>query len=319
MNGTELERIHQQAEGVIDTAIAKNNAAESEALNDFIFLLGGLNAISTIATNLNAALIVNMQRIRDEKLYLAAGSPRFEIFCDTHPRSPMKYKKFNYIEGIFKNVGSPLLFDLLNESELSLRQQKLIRKGDVYLEGDKMIVRHGNESLTLDVANKPGWTDALVAVAEANAELKRKGERDAKEKAELKATIERGQAEVAEKQRAIDSMLTGDPYNEAFSHAINGLLLLTEQIGHLHDAEKTKRGPDAIETLWSVMLQVRKSYGVNFAFRESGSPPALGGVAAASADGVVLSRNNGTTGGLPNSVIDAVLSKDDNWGDEEEV
>ena len=80
-------------------------------------------------------------------------------------------------------------------------------------------------------------------------------------------------------------------------------------IGHLPDEEKPVKGKDAIETLWSVMLQVRKSYGVNFAFTESPGFPASSPAVAANGS----APHGLTTDQLRNAI------GDDGFGDEEEA
>ncbi len=168
MKGTELANIERKSEEIIEGEIAQTyNAAD---LNDLYFQLGGLDAIDAITTNLMSALIRSYQQIRDNQTYRAAGYQRFDEFLDNHPRSRMSYKRFNYIEGIYKNLG-PEPFDLLSGSGLSMRQMKQIGKGNVEIDGDKVLVHFDGEVVEeFNINNRREWMQSLKALADSHAE-----------------------------------------------------------------------------------------------------------------------------------------------------
>lgn len=174
MKGTDLEQIKTHADEVIagEISLVVNEEQEKE----LYFLLGGLDALNTVASNMNAAVIINLQRIRDEKLYLSSKFKTFEDFMDGHPKSTMSYKRFNYVEGVFKNLGHQV-FDLLNGSGLSMRQQKLLGKGNVEIIGDKVIVHRDDETTEVEINNRREWLESLRILADANAEKAIKLER----------------------------------------------------------------------------------------------------------------------------------------------
>lgn len=165
--GKELERIQQQAEATVVEAM--DDAATADALNNLIFQMGGLDAINTIASNLNAAFIIRCQRIRDNKEYLVAGYERFDDFMDNFPQSPMSYKRFNYIEGIYKNLGADV-FDLTSSAGLSQRQMKLLGKGNVEIDGEKIVVKTDDGPVEIEIGNRRQWLQSLQAFAKSNAD-----------------------------------------------------------------------------------------------------------------------------------------------------
>lgn len=163
-----LEKIQHKAEGIIGETLSAE--AEQEGVNDLYFVMGGLDAINTIATNLNSALIIRLQHIRDNNLYLKAGFSRFDEFMDKFPRSPMGYKRFNYLENIFKSLGSDI-FDLTSSAGLSARQQKLLGKGNVEVEGSKVLVHFDGDVVEeFDINNRRQWLESLKALADSHAE-----------------------------------------------------------------------------------------------------------------------------------------------------
>jgi hypothetical protein len=143
---SEVNALETAAIGIVETAVAENR--KTEGLTEFYsFCLAVIDTANAIATNLNAAVIANLQRIRDDRLYAALGYTRFDAFLDEHPRSPMKYKRFNYLEGVITTLGSQK-FDLLLRIGISMRTMKLLAAGDIDVEGDEIVV--GGEGACAD-------------------------------------------------------------------------------------------------------------------------------------------------------------------------
>lgn len=260
MNGTELERIQHKAGEVISSEIASKQNADD--LNDLFYKLGGLDVLQTVANNLNAALIVNLQRIRDEEQYRAAGFNRFDAFLDNHPRSPMAYKKFNYIEGIFKTVG-PDVFDILSGSGLSLRQRKLLEKGDVEIDGDEILVNHDGEVITFEITNRREWLDSIKVLAKSNAEKAAKLDRQ-------KEKIEKHDAEKKELYAEIDAVRASkaaevgqDPHSMALANATFALAALREEADRLPAIDRAARKDNVLEILAGCLDRLRQAYRTN--------------------------------------------------------
>lgn len=258
MQGTELEKIQNEADEIVTSAIQSNS--QQSALNELFFRLGGLDVIQTLANNLNAALIVNLQRIRDEEQYRVAGFNRFDDFMDNHPRSPMAYKKFNYIEGIFKTVG-PDVFDVLSGSGLSLRQQKLLERGDVEIDGDEIIINHDGEIISFEITNRREWLDSIKVLAKANAEKSAKLDRQ-KEKIDRHDTEKREiYAELDKVRAARSAEVSGDPHSMAFASLGFAFTALREQAALLSDVDRAARRDNVLEILANQMQLTREAYG----------------------------------------------------------
>lgn len=254
MQGTELEKLHSEAEDTINSALTETERTEKAF--DVFFLLGGIDAVNNIARNLNAALIVNLQRIRDERLYLALGHDRFDDFMDNHPRSPMSYKRFNYIEGIFQNIGA-IGFDLLTGSGLSMRQMKLLDAGDIQVEGNDVIIG-GEERVSL------GESRVMKAVVEklVKEKIELQGEQAAAEKKaeKLKVQLSQGQSEFEILQRKYDAATSANPFERALMQSVYWLLELKMNVEDLTDADLAKRGGDDLKLLAGLWFRLRDSY-----------------------------------------------------------
>lgn len=263
MKGTELEQIQSKADGIIAHSI--NEEQRKVQSDSLAFLLGGIDAVQAIKFNLESALIINIQHIRDARLYLAGGFERFEDFLDRHRHSPMTYRKFNELEGFFKKEGAPL-FDILQGSGLSVRQRQSIGKGNVRLEGDKMIVQNGEELMAIDIANKPGWTDVLIALADANADKQRLLDKQAEKQEKLKNENETGKAELEKKQREIDELKENrDPLGLALMGLMESANRLAAEVAKLSESERLERGEDDIHFLMLRYEKVRDAYGLKIA------------------------------------------------------
>jgi hypothetical protein len=262
MKGKELEKIHEAAEEVIAGEISETYAVDQE--KELYFLLGGLDALNTVASNMNAAVIINLQRIRDEQLYLAAGYTRFDAFMDEHPKATMSYKRFNYVEGVFKNLGHQI-FDLLNGSGLSMRQQKLLGKGNVEIVDDKVIVHNDDQTTEIEINNRRQWLESLRALADANAEKSIKLERQqtkldkhAEQLAEAADLVQRAKA-------ACMADLAADAHMTARVELGLSFGKFTDIVSTLTNAEKEQYRDDVLEHVasWSNALR--------FAYRTDGT------------------------------------------------
>lgn len=174
MSNTQLQKIENDANEIIAAEVVE--AVSLDEINELYFQLGGLDAIDAISTNLMSALIRTYQKIRDTQSYAAHGYKRFDDFLDNHPRSRMSYKRFNYLEGVYKNLGQEP-FDLLSGSGLSMRQLKLLGKGNVEMSGDKLVIQQDGGQVAIEINNRRQWMECLRALADANAEKSIKLER----------------------------------------------------------------------------------------------------------------------------------------------
>lgn len=256
MANTKLEKIHEKADEMIGEQM--DAAQKQKALEELLFALGGIKAISALADNLNAARIIAIQRIRDEKLYLASGCTRFDEFMDKHEKSPMPYDRFNNIEKVFKTVGT-YEFDLLRGSGLSMRQMKALKAGDVVVEGGEVVIG-GDERVSLGEDRKIRTLVEQLIADRKDAETREAKTRDDLEKSNEKNRI--GEAQNERLRRELDEADTSR-IQRAYLHALNAQLLFVEAVGELDDDEKAERGPEDLKFFAGQFYRLADAYGVS--------------------------------------------------------
>jgi hypothetical protein len=256
LKGQALEKVRQKADQAITEAVS--SSLQSEEASELLFRLGEISAAAVISRNLESAVIVGLQRIRDEKKYLALGFDRFDQFLDTWHRAPMKYKRFNYLEGIHDELG-PENFDLMRGSGLSYRQMKMLEAGDIVVDGKDVVIGEDRVSLG-DSHVIRDLVEKLVNDRTAEKNAKQKLERKVET---LEAKVERGTEENEELRRSLDEVDATTHFERALMHAINSLLLLGEAVGQLDDFEKKHRGPEDLKLIVQQYYRLSDAYGVS--------------------------------------------------------
>jgi hypothetical protein len=80
----------------------------------------------------------------------------------------MTKNEFYKREEIFKNEGEHL-FDLLNQMKVPIGLRKQLGSGNVTLDGDKVIVKDGENETAIQLGDRTGLLEALSSLADANA------------------------------------------------------------------------------------------------------------------------------------------------------
>lgn len=234
---------------------AAGSLQEQQSRDTTLLALGAINAMTAIAQTLNSNLIRGLQTIRDKGLYRALGYERFDFFLDLYEYSPMKYKKFNYIEKQFKAEGDEV-FDLLNSLNVPMSTRKLIAEseaGAIVIEGDEIFI--GDERA--DLSNLPVIKTLVKKLASANEKFhENKKVQDTKIE-RLEEQIETGTKEFEELRRAVDAQQEGTPYEQKLMKAHAALIALAIEAKKLPLTITQTRGRDDVESLWKLMLVVR--------------------------------------------------------------
>jgi NACalpha-BTF3-like transcription factor len=220
-----LEQIHAEAEEIIQAEVTEKFTAEQ--LNDFFFLLGGLNAAHSIATNLTSAVINQLQRIRDERLYLAAGYPRFADYLD-NDELPRSQKQVLRAEGSTYVRGSLRLSMSLAANVFGVTTRKLLAAKGVHIavEGEELVI----ENHRVPISDTAAVKELVETVHEVLKVRDEREEKKDKKIEKLTAENEQGRVELETKQRELDALNGEDPMAaavaytfSAFNNLIDGL------------------------------------------------------------------------------------------------
>jgi cell division protein FtsB len=251
-----------------DAALERAQTVQDDnAVKEAVFILGRIKQNdhigNAIAANLSAQTILALQRFQQEKKHEALGYDTFDKFLNESPYSPMTKPQYYDRLAIVTKHG-PDVADLLTSIGISMRSQKMLGKGELSIQGDRVFV--GDKELEGSDTGiiKEVLTELFDERRTLQAESQKKDEKIVK----LESQIDQGTDEYEELRRNYDKLRTGDPYDEALAHAIYSLLDLQEQIGHLPDDQKPAKGDIAVPQLWSVIQSVKQSYGIRFNFTE---------------------------------------------------
>lgn len=274
---------------------------------DFIYAAhrfhGALGAVTSIARSLSSKMIEGLMEVEDKKYYLAWGFERFTDYLNSDEVPGFSKSKYYNLKALLLSEGADA-FDVFSGKKIPVSTRKLLAaKGvEISVDGDDLVIANQRVPITDKAAMKELVETVHDVLRERDA---REAKKDSKIE-DLSSKISRGTDEYNELRRGFDAMTTGDPYDNALSHAIHSLLELTFRIGQLPNDTKAEKGPDAIDLLWTAMLKVRTSYGVNFAFTEN---------AASQTSKTSETSETPTTGDM----VAQVLREDDDFGDEEEA
>lgn len=216
-------------------------AMGDEETNDLLFLMGGVRAISNLATELDSQAIRKLQLIRDRHLHLRVKDEdgnlfkRFDDFLDKWRGSPMSYDTFNSREKLLMTEGDEV-FNLLNTVRLPMLKRRYLGKGSLCVEGDDAVVTLKDEKGTTEeqripLIDRKLLLNVLSRVADQNNERGR--------------TVERGRKEVEVLKRKLDERPTKDaededltPYNKLRLKAQSALARLAMHVRTLPKAER---------------------------------------------------------------------------------
>lgn len=229
--------------------------AQSQSRDTTLLALGAISAMKAIAQTLNSNLIRGLQVIRDKELYRAFGYERFDSFLDLYENSPMKYKRFNYIEKQFKTEGDEV-FDLLNSINVPMSARKLIAEseaGAIFIEGDEIVI--GDQRA--DLSNLPMIKVLVKKLASANEQFHENKKVQETKIERLEEQIKTGTEEYEELRRALNAQTEGTEYERALMKAHGALIALAIEAKKLPLATTQTRGRDDVESLWKLMLVVR--------------------------------------------------------------
>jgi hypothetical protein len=256
VKGQSLEKIQQEADESIRTSIDTNLAAEEA--EDLIFRLGEISAAHVISRNLESAVIVGLQVIRDERKYTALGFERFDDFLDNWHRAPMKYKRFNYLEGLHEELGSAG-FDLMRGSGISYRQMKMLEAGDIVVEGQEVII--GGED-RVSLGDSRVVKDLVEKLIQERSAEKAEKEKLTRKVEKQQDQLNTGRQEYEELRRNFDALDETPRFQRAVMQLMNGFFNLQEAIGELDGAEKQSRASEDLKLIAGLYFQLEDAYGL---------------------------------------------------------
>jgi hypothetical protein len=244
--------------------------------------LGAVQAVSQLAAGLGAQTIHALERVRDERLYLAAGFTTFDEFLSKHPESPMSHDTFRRRVNLLESEGD-ITFDLLNSLNVSV-SARLLLAGNISLDGDHIVINEQKGDIISSTRIPLSDRDLVVKTIVG---LKKKAD-------EQSRTIERGKKDFEKKKRRISELeeqlekgLTvsedAAPHARALVSVLGNFQILADECKAMtNDQERTRFAPIAFQRLAEAEKQLEEALG--FKVPESGLDLSSEEIAAAAGE-----------------------------------
>lgn len=238
----------------VDQPESPADAGDRAALINAAELFGATRLANELANRFAAQTMRMLQVIRDEKAWREYGFQSFDDMLDNHPNSPLTKHQFYEREKALGLEGDAA-FNALNAVRAPISKRKLLKAGDVIVDGDFMTI--GEQRF--DIKDEDSIILAISALAM---------DRD-----KDKRTIERGKKELETKKRRIDELeekmshagginLDGTAHARALVGALGELALLNQEIAKIEDPEARKHFGDlALERIAAAKLELEETLG----------------------------------------------------------
>jgi hypothetical protein len=262
--------------------------------------LGAIGAVNKISNVLSAEAMRFLMKCQENKIHEALGFERFDDFLNESPHSPMTKHQFYDRKKLLEAEGDTI-YEAFNQFGIPFATRKLLAQsnaGEIAIEGDEILIGENRANLS----DLPMIKELIKTLANDNREITLKKQADEKKIEDLERRIKTGQSEYEELRRAVDAQAEGTPYEQKLMKAIGAMVNLSIEANKLPLVEKERRGRGDVESLWKQMLLVRHALmQEDFALLDDKQ------IAAARIGDDDLAKK-----------AFAVLSQDDDWGDEDE-
>lgn len=244
-------------EKALDTVDQPEKTAieERAGLCEAAELFGAAMMINQIANRFGAQTMRMLQAVRETQAWAEYGFKSFDEMLDNHPRSPMTKHQF-YERQKALGLEGDAAFNALNALRAPISKRKLLKEGDVKVDGDLMHI--GEQEF--DLNDQGSIICALSTLA--------------LDRAKHLRTIERGKKELDSKKRLVDKLeqqlshggisVDGTAHGRALVNALGDLNLLKQETAKIADHDERKRfGDQALELIARAKLELEETLGYN--------------------------------------------------------
>jgi hypothetical protein len=204
-------------------------SSEQDQINQFI---GGLLFGHRLSRGLRAYAMEGWIRFQEQKMYEVLGYENFNAFLNNSPSSPMSKSRFYEQKKLFLKEGAPL-FDILNGSHIPERKRKMLREGQVEIEGNKVLIKkdQDDEVTEIELTDQVTLIETVTELADQNIIQKNKLQEKQKfiERAEKKFEAINKEKRDARHKEALKL----DSYASALVNWVSASNLLVKEIAKL--------------------------------------------------------------------------------------
>lgn len=163
------KRIRETEDEVAEEQLAEHLDRSQQLDRDrALMIIGGFKTANKIQHAIGSELMRGLEVFQSEKIYLSLGFEDFVSFLNSDI-SPLTKAQYYERKKLLEAEGDHL-FDLYGSIGVSVRQRKLLGKGNVELSGETLVVHNGEETTEISINDRPSILDALTALADASAD-----------------------------------------------------------------------------------------------------------------------------------------------------
>lgn len=279
----------EHAGEILDSRIAAHADREKQTS---VFILGGIRVADRIAASLSSEAMRALLRFQEEERYKTLGFATMVDFLNESELSPMTKHQFYDRKALLEKEGDQV-FNLLNDLGVSVRQRKLLGKGNVQIDGETVLVTTDGEETAIELTDRTRILETLTALADANADKTKKLD---KQKSQLEsADVKIGELynEVDRARAAAAAGIEQDPHSIAIVNLTFAYHAVMDTVGDMNEVEREQFAPRDFSLIADLMADLAAAYGRGdwTKIAPSGSKP---------------------TGDDIDSVISSALDEDDN-------
>lgn len=255
------KRIRQVEEQVAEEHVQDHLDYHQQKLRDkALLIVGGFKTATRIANAINSEVMRALELFQEEKVYQAFGYSTFVDFLEESEHSPMSKTQYYERRSILEKEGDAM-FDLLSGLGMSIRKRKLLGRGNVEFDGDKVIVHDGDEQTEIEITDRTRLLETLTALADANADKSAKLEKQ-------KVKLDKHDAEKREIYDELDRVKASkaaeigkDPHSVALANVCFAFAALRDEIAALNTIDAEARCTNTLEILAGQMSLTSRAYG----------------------------------------------------------
>lgn len=225
------------------TAIQKSTIRPQEIRDLSHQMLGAAKYATVLHKQTASDLIRFLIMVRDEKRYLDYDCQNFDEFLNSG-HSPISHTTFYRQLELFKKEGD--LYDILENWQIPARWRRQLTDGDFSFDGDAVVIGEHRVPMSEETVIRQAFETLVRERIETRKKIGRL--EDLKRKYEkLKA-----EAEAADGKH---------PYQVAYLHVIEGLMILIAEVKGLPGDMKGERGEADTNQIMGLMEQLYDAYG----------------------------------------------------------
>lgn len=235
----------------VEKALEKQDNAARESDSQLLWqIVGGVKVSRSLVENLSAQTMRAMKRIEEDKLYRAAGFPDFASFLAS-PNSPMTKNQYYDRLKLLENEGSEM-FDLLNGIGLANSIRKQLKKAELQIEGDELVI--GDDRVAL--SDTPTLKAVLNDIAHERERTHKKLSKHEAEIKELKTKL----VETVKAAKGKSGKEAGTPFGQALLMALVALDELAKEVGELDQDELKLKQDNCLNRLGEKTRQIMEAF-----------------------------------------------------------